>query len=72
MKSGGYLIFDMTEALGHRCQQRQVYRSQHLEETALKINMEAAEMIARQVRLRDIGGIIIIDFIDMRNESPQE
>jgi ribonuclease G len=66
LKSGGYLIIDQTEAMttidvntggfvGHR----------NLEETILKTNLEAAQAIARQLRLRNLGGIIIIDFIDM-------
>jgi ribonuclease G len=66
LKSGGYLIFDQTEAMttidvntggfvGHR----------NLEETIFKTNLEAAQSIARQLRLRNLGGIIIIDFIDM-------
>lgn len=66
LKSGGYLVFDQTEAMttvdvntggftGHR----------NLEETLFKTNLEAAQAIARQLRLRNIGGIIIIDFIDM-------
>jgi ribonuclease G len=70
LKSGGYLIFDQTEALttidvntggyvGHR----------NLEETIYRTNLEAAVAIARQLRLRNLGGIIIIDFIDM--EEPE-
>ena len=66
LKSGGYLIIDQTEAmttidvntgafLGHR----------NLEETVYKTNLEAAQAAARQLRLRNLGGIIIIDFIDM-------
>lgn len=66
LKSGGYLIVDQTEAMatidvntgafvGHR----------NLEETIFKTNLEAAQAIARQLRLRNLGGIIIIDFIDM-------
>ena len=66
LKSGGYLIFDQTEAMttidvntggyvGHR----------NLEETIFKTNLEAARCIGRQLRLRNLGGIIIIDFIDM-------
>jgi len=66
LKSGGYLIIDQTEAMttidvntgayvGHR----------NLEETIYKTNLEAAQAIARQLRLRNLGGIIIIDFIDM-------
>jgi len=70
LKSGGYLIIDQTEAmttvdvntggfLGHR----------NLEETVYKTNLEAAQTIARQLRLRNLGGIIIIDFIDMVDEE---
>jgi len=70
LKSGGYLIFDQTEAMttidvntggfvGHR----------NLEETIFKTNLEAAQSIARQLRLRNLGGIIIIDFIDMDEEE---
>ena len=66
LKSGGYLIIDQTEAMttidvntgafvGHR----------NLEETIFKTNLEASQAIARQLRLRNLGGIIIIDFIDM-------
>jgi ribonuclease G len=70
LKSGGYLIIDQTEAMttidintgafvGHR----------NLEETIFKTNMEASQAIARQLRLRNLGGIIIIDFIDMEHED---
>ncbi len=70
LKSGGYLIIDQTEAMttidvntgayvGHRT----------LEETIFKTNLEAAQAIARQLRLRNLGGIIIIDFIDMLDEE---
>jgi ribonuclease G len=70
LKSGGYLVFDQTEAMttidvntgayvGHR----------NLEETIYKTNLEAAQAIARQLRLRNLGGIIIIDFIDMLDEE---
>jgi ribonuclease G len=70
LKSGGYLVIDQTEAMttvdvntgadiGRRT----------LEETLYKTNLEAAQAIARQLRLRNIGGIIIIDFIDM--EEPE-
>jgi ribonuclease G len=69
LKSGGHLIIDQTEAMttidvntgayvGHR----------NLEETIFRTNLEAAVSIARQLRLRNLGGIIIIDFIDMRDE----
>jgi ribonuclease G len=70
LKSGGYLVIDQTEAmttidvntgafLGHR----------NLEETVYKTNLEAAQAAARQLRLRNLGGIIIIDFIDMTDEE---
>ena len=70
LKSGGYLIIDQTEAMttidvntgafvGHRA----------LEETIFNTNIEATQAIARQLRLRNLGGIIIIDFIDMQSED---
>ncbi len=72
LKSGGYLIIDQTEAMttidvntgafvGHR----------NLRETIFKTNLEAATALARQIRLRNLGGIIIIDFIDMRDAEHQ-
>lgn len=72
LKSGGYLIIEQTEAMctidvntgafvGHR----------NLEETIFKTNLEAAAAIARQLRLRNLGGIIIIDFIDMTDQEHQ-
>jgi len=73
LKSGGYLVIDQTEAMttvdvntgafvGHRT----------LEETVYKTNLEAAQALARQLRLRNLGGIIIIDFIDMHNEEHKQ
>lgn len=73
LKSGGYLIFDQTEAMttidvntggfvGHR----------NLEETIFNTNIEATDIIARQLKLRNLGGIIVIDFIDMKNENHKE
>jgi ribonuclease G len=73
LKSGGYLIFDQTEAMttidvntggyvGHR----------NLEDTIYRTNLEAAVTIARQLRLRNLGGIIIIDFIDMEEATHRE
>jgi ribonuclease G len=70
LKSGGYLVIDQTEAMttidvntggyvGHR----------NLEETIFKTNLEAAQSIARQIRLRNLGGIIIVDFIDMEEQE---
>jgi ribonuclease G len=72
LKSNGYLIIEQTEAMttvdvntgafvGHR----------NLEETIFKTNLEAATAIARQLRLRNLGGIIILDFIDMKDEEHQ-
>jgi ribonuclease G len=70
MASGAYLVIEHTEAMhvidvnsGHKMS------SSNQEEAVLAVNMESAEEIARQLRLRDIGGIIIIDFIDMRNRD---
>ncbi len=73
LKSGGYLIIDQTEALttvdvntggyvGHRT----------LEETIFKTNLEAAQAIVRQLRLRNIGGIVVVDFIDMADEEHRQ
>lgn len=71
LKSGGYLIVEHTEALhvidvnsGHRS-----HSNKDQDTNALDVNLEAAEEIARQLRLRDIGGIIVCDFIDMRNPN---
>lgn len=72
LKSGGYLIIDQTEAMttvdvntgafvGHR----------NLEETIFKTNLEAATALARQLRLRNLGGMIIVDFIDMKDPEHQ-
>lgn len=68
MKIGGYLIFDPTEALVaiDVNSGKFVGRRNH-EQNSLKINLEAAREIARQLRLRDLGGIIVIDFIDMQD-----
>lgn len=66
LKSGGFLVFDHTEALTVVDVNTGKYVGKtSLPETIFKINLEAAEEIARQLRLRDIGGIIVIDFIDM-------
>lgn len=70
LKSGGYLVFDETEALTVIDVNTGRYTGRrNLASTILKTNLEAASEIARQVRLRDIGGIIIIDFIDMSVED---
>ncbi len=66
LKSGGYLIFDQTESMTTVDVNTGGYvGSRNLEETIFKTNLEAAQTIARQLRLRNLGGIIIIDFIDM-------
>jgi len=70
MKSGGYLIFEQTEAMyvvdvnsgPYAAKERQ-------EDNSLKTNLEAAREIAKQLRLRDIGGIIVVDFIDLREDK---
>jgi ribonuclease E len=70
LKSGGSIVIDRTEAMvaidvnsGRSTQER------GMEETAFKTNMEAGEEIARQLRLRDLGGLVVIDFIDMRDRK---
>lgn len=66
LPSGGYLIFDTGEALtAIDVNSGRSRKEEDIEATALKTNLEAAEEIARQLRLRDIGGLIVIDFIDM-------
>jgi len=70
LKSGGYLIFDQTEAMTTVDVNTGAYvGSRNLEETIFKTNLEAAQAIARQLRLRNLGGIIILDFIDMSEEE---
>ncbi len=66
LKCGGYLIFDQTESLvAIDVNSGKFVGKRNLEDTAFKTNMEAAEEVPRQLKLRDLGGIIIIDFIDM-------
>lgn len=73
LKSGGYIIIDPTEALTVIDVNTGKYTGNTtLEETIVKINIEAAKEIAKQLRLRDIGGIIIVDFIDMINTDHQQ
>lgn len=70
LKSGGYLIIEETEALtAIDVNTGRFTGSKDQERTSFKINMEACEAIADQIRLRDIGGIIVIDFIDMLNTA---
>lgn len=73
LKSGGYLIFDETEAMTIIDVNTGAYVGRNsVAETLLKTNIEAAQIIARQLRLRNIGGIIIIDFIDMQEIEHRE
>lgn len=70
LESGGYIVIDETEALTAIDVNTGKYiGSYSLEDTVFRTNLEAAKEIARQVRLRDIGGIIIVDFIDMKNKK---
>ena len=74
LKSGGYIVIDETEALvaidvntgRHKSSQKEK------DSTILKVNLEAAEEITRQLRLRNIGGLIILDFIDMKSRKDQQ
>ncbi|MDQ0207993.1 Rne/Rng family ribonuclease [Alkalicoccobacillus murimartini] len=73
LKSGAFLVFDQTEALTVVDVNSGKFTGKStLEDTVLKVNLEAAKEIARQLRLRDIGGIILIDFIDVRKDSHKE
>jgi ribonuclease E len=66
LRSGGYIVLNQTEALvAIDVNSGRATREHHIEDTALKTNVEAAEEIARQLRLRDLAGLIVIDFIDM-------
>jgi ribonuclease G len=70
LKSGGYLIIDQTEAMTTIDVNTGAFvGSRNLEETIFKTNLEAAQGIARQLRLRNLGGIVILDFIDMLEEE---
>jgi ribonuclease G len=70
LKSGGYLIIDQTEAMTTIDINTGAFVGHHnLEETIFKTNMEASQSIARQLRLRNLGGIIIIDYIDMEDDE---
>ena len=79
LPSGGYLIFDYAEAFtvidvntGRFVGGRGKASTGRLEDTITKNNLEAVEEVVRQLRLRDIGGIIVIDFIDMANPKNRE
>ncbi len=66
LRSGGYIVLNPTEALvAIDVNSGKATRERHIEETALKTNLEAAEEVGRQLRLRDLAGLIVIDFIDM-------
>ena len=66
LRSGGYIVLNQTEALvAIDVNSGRATREHHIEDTALKTNLEAAEEISRQLRLRDLAGLIVIDFIDM-------
>ena len=73
LKSGGYIVIESTEALtAIDVNTGKFVGKRHLEDTILKTNLEAAKEIAYQLRLRNIGGLIIIDFIDMSDVSSRE
>ena len=68
LRSGGYIVINPTEALvSIDVNSGRATRERHIEGTALKTNLEAAEEVARQLRLRDLAGLIVIDFIDMED-----
>jgi ribonuclease E len=72
LPSGGVVVFDHTEALiSIDVNSARSTRGSDIEETAFRTNLEAAEEIARQLRLRDLGGLIVIDFIDMESSRNQ-
>jgi ribonuclease G len=73
LRSGGYIVIDQTEALVSIDVNTGKYVGKRdFEETVLKINLEAVGEVVRQIRLRDLGGIIIIDFIDMEREEHRQ
>ena len=70
LRSGGYIVINPTEALvAIDINSGRATRERHIEETAFKTNLEAAEEIALQLRLRDLAGLIVIDFIDMEDNK---
>ena len=70
---GGYLIFDLCEAMTViDVNSGKMVLGRDVEDTALRVNLEAAKEIARQLRLRDIGGMIIVDYIDLKDEKHRE
>jgi ribonuclease E len=72
LRSGGYVVINQTEALvAIDVNSGRATRERNIEETAVRTNLEAAEEIARQLRLRDLAGLIVIDFIDMEERRNQ-
>lgn len=72
LKSGGYIVLNQTEALvSIDVNSGRATRERNIEETALKTNLEAADEVARQLRLRDLAGLVVIDFIDMEESRNQ-
>ena len=72
LRSGGYIVLNQTEALvAVDVNSGRSTKERNIEETALKTNLEAAEEIARQLRLRDLAGLVVIDFIDMYENKNQ-
>ncbi len=70
LPTGGSIVLDPTEALtAIDVNSARATKGKHIDDTALAINLEAAEEVARQLRIRDIGGLIVIDFIDMANRK---
>ena len=70
LRTGGSIVLDPTEALTSiDVNSARATKGKHIDDTALAINLEAAEEIARQLRIRDIGGLIVIDFIDMASRK---
>jgi ribonuclease E len=70
LSSGGSIVFDPTEALTSiDVNSSRATKGKHIDDTALATNLEAAEEVARQLRIRDIGGLIVIDFIDMASRK---
>ena len=73
LSSGGSIVIDPTEAMtAVDVNSARSTKGKDIEDTAYKTNLEAAKEIARQLRLRDVGGLVVIDFIDMLNQSHQE
>ena len=73
LKSGGYIVINQTEALvAIDVNTGKYVGKKNLEETVFKTNLEAAKEIVRQIRLRDLGGIIVLDFIDMEDPANRD